>query len=692
MSSFKKRTLAHEPWEAQKRVTKPCYDLPGFANLGFTPASPPNFVNPERHPLFAKLHRIVAPMYTSSGDARLRQLLNTANDANMRRFLLAHAIYYGHYSIVESFLKLNPVHAIAPLDWAAAYGRRNMFTHILRVAPHLQATTKAMDYAAANGHIDMVRFLNDAGYAGTTDAMDVAAGHGHLQVVTFLHTHRQEGCTTQAMNNAAANGHLEMLEYLHRERLEGATLVALHRAKSNGFMACVDWLERTLGLDASIPLPPPTTSQSDETVVTSLPIERLPQVECPEANDVDGDDDDCVVIPSRRDEFIEKAIAIIRCITLKRKKPLRAQEPYAQDRAMERMHMVLAPIYKKYGWSKLRPICQAIQELHLKRLVLYHAIKYGYKDAVQTILKQRLVPNAQPLDWAAAFGKIDMFLFIDGVGTETHRTDHTLDCAARNGHLDMVKLLHTRGYSCTHVAMDQAAAKARLDIVKYLHDHRSEGCTTHAMDAAAAAGRLEVVQFLHAKREEGCTTEAMDNAARRGHLHVLKFLHDHRSEGTTAQAMELAATKGHSNVVRWLHEVQGERIPPGSWSDSTEIGKYYVNHKRCTCNADVMDKAAAEGNIHFVRALHRRRKKCTVAAIDMAATNGHLAVVKFLHEKKKECTTAAMDGAIANGHLEVVKFLHAMRTEGFSKTALYDAIENGHTDVVQWIAMNGKPN
>ncbi|KAI8847262.1 hypothetical protein BC829DRAFT_396815 [Chytridium lagenaria] len=73
--------------------------------------------------------------------------------------------------------------------------------------------------------------------------------------------------------------------------------------------------------------------------------------------------------------------------------------------------------------------------------------------------------------------------------------------------------------------MNQAAMRGHLDIVKFLHEHRSEGCTTHGIDSAARNGHLDIIRFLHENRSEGCTTSAMDNAAGYGHFEIVKFLH-----------------------------------------------------------------------------------------------------------------------------------------------------------------------
>lgn len=74
--------------------------------------------------------------------------------------------------------------------------------------------------------------------------------------------------------------------------------------------------------------------------------------------------------------------------------------------------------------------------------------------------------------------------------------------------------------------MDLAAENGRLDIVKWLHEHRIEGCTTKAMDNAAGNGHLEVVKWLHGYRTEGCSAWAFSYAIRGDHRNTIEFLYD----------------------------------------------------------------------------------------------------------------------------------------------------------------------
>ncbi|OWZ23981.1 hypothetical protein PHMEG_0001066 [Phytophthora megakarya] len=240
--------------------------------------------------------------------------------------------------------------------------------------------------------------------------------------------------------------------------------------------------------------------------------------------------------------------------------------------------------------------------------------------------------------------------------------------AADNGHLDMIKWMHDKGYKHGGAAvMDSAAMNGQLDVIKWLHEHRAEGCSEQAMDGAALEGNLDVVQWLHENRSEGCTNGAMNAAAGRGHLKVVKWLHTHRREGCTHVAMDSAAENGHLDVVQWLQANRNEG-----------------------CTTTAMDAAASNGHLEVVKWLHEnRREGCSTKAMDMAAESGHLEMVKWLHDNRNEgCTTEAMDKAAGNGHLAVVRFLQENREEGCTVAAMTQAILGGHFELALFLKAN----
>lgn len=108
---------------------------------------------------------------------------------------------------------------------------------------HEGCTVHAMDSAAENGHLETIQWLHHNRSEGcTTKAMDSAAANGHLDILKWLHQHRDEGCSTDVMDSAAANGHLDTVKWIHEYRSEGCTFAAMDNASKNGHLKTVKWL------------------------------------------------------------------------------------------------------------------------------------------------------------------------------------------------------------------------------------------------------------------------------------------------------------------------------------------------------------------------------------------------------------------------------------------------------------------
>ncbi|ETV94745.1 hypothetical protein H310_11707 [Aphanomyces invadans] len=177
---------------------------------------------------------------------------------------------------------------------------------------------------------------------------------------------------------------------------------------------------------------------------------------------------------------------------------------------------------------------------------LKHALLRGHAAWVRHVL--RCKPNVSfpnLVDIAAQHGDIAMLEFLHM--RKVRGSTEALDTAKS---LEIVQYLHARDYSCTTAAMDIAALRGALDIVRFLHEHRREGCTVLAMDFAASNGHLDVIQFLHSHRREGCTAKALEMAIKRGHVDVVKFLLCHRHEH-----------KSSSDVVRRASELVARHEP-----------------------------------------------------------------------------------------------------------------------------------
>ena len=103
-----------------------------------------------------------------------------------------------------------------------------------------------------------------------------------------------------------------------------------------------------------------------------------------------------------------------------------------------------------------------------------------------------------------------------------------IDTYANYGHLSLIRYHNNK--SCSVWAMNNAAKKGYLHIVKWLHYNHSEGCTKSAIDMASSYGHIDIVRFLCENRTEGCTNCAIILALQHNHTNVIKFLTEHYSK------------------------------------------------------------------------------------------------------------------------------------------------------------------
>ena len=153
------------------------------------------------------------------------------------------AAEYGNLRIIKYLHKKSIGSWGETMDWAAMNGHFDViyFLHNNRAEG---CTSITMDGAVKNGHLEVVKFLHEF-YADedySTAAMNAAAKNGHLRVVEFLHYNRGEGCTTDAMDEAAARGYLKVVEFLHHHRAEGCTIQAMKGAAYNNHFKMVRFL------------------------------------------------------------------------------------------------------------------------------------------------------------------------------------------------------------------------------------------------------------------------------------------------------------------------------------------------------------------------------------------------------------------------------------------------------------------
>ena len=101
--------------------------------------------------------------------------------------------------------------------------------------------------------------------------------------------------------------------------------------------------------------------------------------------------------------------------------------------------------------------------------------------------------------------------------------DRFFDNVAWNGDLALLQRLPV-SITGTTKAMDWAARNGHIDIVRWLHSNRNVGCSGRAMTFAAQFGHVDVVKFLHMNRSEGDVQDAIDLAGLAGQFHIVQYL------------------------------------------------------------------------------------------------------------------------------------------------------------------------
>lgn len=135
----------------------------------------------------------------------------------------------------------------------------------------------------------------------------------------------------------------------------------------------------------------------------------------------------------------------------------------------------------------------------------------------------------------AIFGYLKAYKYSDYLKYD----EHTMDIAAANGHLNVLKWLHkNRKDGCSKKAMLYAVDNDHFHVVRWLHQNRTEGCTRYAIDSAAMNGNLEMVKWLFENRTEGCSRLALLWAAQNGFTDIVNYIKTQENIGRVSESYD----------------------------------------------------------------------------------------------------------------------------------------------------------
>ncbi|KAJ3108762.1 hypothetical protein HDU97_000162 [Phlyctochytrium planicorne] len=377
----------------------------------------------------------------ATGDVRIVKLFHGKNSSYCDRDF-EDAAANGHLDIVRFLCEKKAIRAPSIQEALHRAGQARQMEVLAYLAMQVPDAVVSLNRLVWSRKLEVVEYVvNNMHVECSHAAMDNAASIGLLDIVQYLHKMRPEGCTTRAMDAAAENGHFEAVKWLHENRSEGCTTEAMDKAAANNHFDIVKFLHRF------------------------------------------------------RDEG---------CTT------------DAMDMAAARGHLGM------------------VKWLHENRS------EGCTSKAMDLAAKGNHLSVIQFLHWNRSQGC-------------TINAVHEAVWSGKARAEVLRFLLEYRSEGCKSSAMRAAAVNKDLSFLWYLHKYlpEHEGWTAELMDAAAGRGLLDNVKFLHKNRTEGCTCEAFKNAIREGHLEVIEFLVDQYPQLVPRVNLNLS---GSIEVFRFLFE------------------------------------------------------------------------------------------------------------------------------------------
>lgn len=175
------------------------------------------------------------------------------------------------------------------------------------------------------------------------------------------------------------------------------------------------------------------------------------------------------------------------------------------------------------------------------KIILYSGFKVAVIIDNIYCIRKLYIPSVHTWKWASKNNELDIvkWLYKNEI---TGRDYYAMDLAAKHGHLEIIKYLHTHKNKIIYVPY-----KYEYDFEyykKYIEPHLLEatnGCTENAMQWAAQNGHLEVVKYLHSIGKK-ISIMSLFLADKYNHTEIVKFLKN------------LYKSKNHLDILKQCHQ------------------------------------------------------------------------------------------------------------------------------------------
>ncbi|CAL6322527.1 unnamed protein product [Bathycoccus prasinos] len=151
----------------------------------------------------------------------------------------------------------------------------------------------------------------------------------------------------------------------------------------------------------------------------------------------------------------------------------------------------------------------------------------------------------------------------------------TINRAAEQGNLEMVKYCVANKCPIGTGACAFAASNGHLEVLKYLHEEAKAPWDLGTAIWAAQNGHLHILEYLVERKYNKYYNLACERAARNGHLDCLKYLHETAKAPWNARAVREAHEKNHPECVQYLLD-NNCPLPDGVNTKGKLIGYLFV--------------------------------------------------------------------------------------------------------------------